>query len=101
MNKCWDSNPKNRPNVVKVEELIQLFDNSYNYNYNGDEEIKRQFDESEEYRRENNLYIETIQLNTHPEAYYSSRLLNPYTKDLLKWDNNSVMIDFTKYVEFI
>ncbi|GES83969.1 kinase-like domain-containing protein [Rhizophagus clarus] len=65
MKKCWDPNPKNRPNAV----------------------------ESEEYRRAN---PKNIQLTIHPEAYYTSRLLNPYTKDLLKWDNNSTLIDFTK-----
>ncbi|CAB5381024.1 unnamed protein product [Rhizophagus irregularis] len=98
MKKCWDPNPKNRPDAVKVEELIQLFCNSYNnsYNvYNGDKEIRKQFDESEEYIRANPSSTENIQLTT-PEAYYTSRLLNPYTKDLLKCDNNAVMIDFTK-----
>ncbi|CAB5384135.1 unnamed protein product [Rhizophagus irregularis] len=99
MKKCWDPNPKNRPDAAKVEELIQLFCNSYDnsYNvYNGDKEIRKQFDESEEYIRANPSSTENIQLTTHPEAYYTSRLLNPYTKDLLKCDNNSVMIDFTK-----
>ncbi|CAB5368041.1 unnamed protein product [Rhizophagus irregularis] len=99
MKKCWDPNPKNRPDAAKVEELTQLFYNSYHnsYNvYNGDKEIKKQFNESEKYRKANPLSTENTQLTTHPEAYYTSRLLNPYTKDLLKCDNNSVMIDFTK-----
>ncbi|GBC01702.1 hypothetical protein RclHR1_00430019 [Rhizophagus clarus] len=63
MKKCWDPNPKNRPNAVEVEERANP---------------------------------KNIQLTIHPEAYYTSRLLNPYTKDLLKWDNNSTLIDFTK-----
>ncbi|UZO20636.1 uncharacterized protein OCT59_013059 [Rhizophagus irregularis] len=94
---CWDPNPNNRPNAAKVEEFIQLFHNSYHNKYdNGDTEIKKQFNESEKYRKANPLSTENTQLTTHPEAYYTSRLLNPYTKDLLKCDNNSVMIDFTK-----
>ncbi|GBC31710.2 kinase-like domain-containing protein [Rhizophagus irregularis DAOM 181602=DAOM 197198] len=97
MKKCWDPNPNNRPNAAKVEEFIQLFHNSYHNKYdNGDTEIKKQFNESEKYRKANPLSTENTQLTTHPEAYYTSRLLNPYTKDLLKCDNNSVMIDFTK-----
>ena len=40
------------------------------------------------------------QSTTHPQAIYTSRLLNPFTKDLPRYDNvdnNSVeFIDFTK-----
>ena len=52
------------------------------------------------YKKANLLAIENNQTTTHPQAIYTSRLLNPYTKNLSKYDNinnNSVeIIDFTK-----
>ncbi|CAB5354883.1 unnamed protein product [Rhizophagus irregularis] len=74
--------------------------------------IEKQFKESDEYRKANPLSIKHIQSATHPQAIYTSRLLNSFTKDLpqcdknmdsslLKYDdnmnNNSIkIIDFTK-----
>ncbi|CAB5379378.1 unnamed protein product [Rhizophagus irregularis] len=63
--------------------------------------IEKQFKAAEEYRK---LHLtpsdESKRLTTHPQAFYTSRLLNPFTKDLPKDDNmenNSVeVIDFTK-----
>ncbi|CAB4420432.1 unnamed protein product [Rhizophagus irregularis] len=71
MKKCWDSNPDNRPNVESIR--IDGFEN----------EIKK----AEKYLfRE---YKENSQLTiTHPQAIYTSRLLNPYTEGLA--------IDFTE-----
>jgi serine/threonine protein kinase len=99
MEKCWDSNPNNRPNSVEVEELINLFYYSYSYDESDFKkvmsiekeqqhyEIKKQFMESEEYRKafissfeENGK--ENLQSNTHPEAIYTSQILNSLTKDL-------------------
>jgi serine/threonine protein kinase len=101
MKRCWDTNPDNRPSAVDIEELIILFIDSYENNK--DKEIKKQFEEAEEYRKTNLLSIGNNQLS-HPQAYYTSRLLNPYTKDLPKCDdtcNTSVDItDFTMYVTF-
>jgi len=100
MNKCWDSNLNNRPNVSEIEKLIREFYKYYDDD--DDNEIKKQFKEAEEYRKANSLSIENNQQTTHPQAIYTSRLLNPYTKDLPKYDNidnNSVEItDFTKFI---
>ena len=65
MKKCWDSDPNNRPNIAEVKDLI----NSFTYN----EEFNKK-----EYNRKS---INNDQ-STHSQAIYTSRLLNPYTKDL-------------------
>ncbi|UZO22921.1 uncharacterized protein OCT59_015269 [Rhizophagus irregularis] len=93
MKKCWDSNPNNRPNAVKIERFIWLF--HYSLTLSASEfkffmkiekeqhyEIEKQFKEAEEYSKENPLFIEDIQSTTHPQAIYTSRLLNHFTKDL-------------------
>ncbi|EXX62724.1 Ssk2p [Rhizophagus irregularis DAOM 197198w] len=88
MKRCWDSNPDKRPNAIEIEELIKLFCSDKN------EEFKKQFEEAEEYRKANPSSIKSNQLITHPQACYTSRLLNPYTKDL---SNLSVEnFDFTR-----
>jgi serine/threonine protein kinase len=94
MKRCWDSNPDNRPSAIEIKELIDLF-------YSGrNEEIEKQFEEVEKYRKMNLLSIEEDNQSTHPQAYYTSRLLNPFTKELSKYDNNNnnsvEIIDFTK-----
>ncbi|GBB88067.1 hypothetical protein RclHR1_01460017 [Rhizophagus clarus] len=82
MKRCWDPNPKNRPDAFEIENIIY----SYNFNLNG--EIEKQFKEAEEYRKANISSIKIIQSNTHPQAINISRLLNPFTKDLPKYDND-------------
>ncbi|GBC37550.2 kinase-like domain-containing protein [Rhizophagus irregularis DAOM 181602=DAOM 197198] len=99
MKKCWDSNPNNRPNAIEIEELINLF--YYSYSYDGSDfkevmniekeeqhyDIKKQFKESEEYRK---AFISSSEKNekeisqtaTHPEAIYTSRILDTLTKEL-------------------
>ncbi|GES93615.1 kinase-like domain-containing protein [Rhizophagus clarus] len=62
--------------------------------------------EAEEYRKSHlTSFDDNERLTTHPQAFYTSRLLNPYTKDLPKDDNpkddnicnNSLeVIDFTE-----
>src|SRR5581483_4374037 len=124
MKKCWDPNPDNRPNTTEVLNLIRLFQYSYvsDFKYRKsiekkqNYEIENQFKEAEEYRKANLSSIKNNKLTTHPQAIYTSRLLNPFTKDLPKEhdninsveiinlpkehdniDNNSVeIIDFTK-----
>ncbi|GES82301.1 kinase-like domain-containing protein [Rhizophagus clarus] len=97
MKKCLDSNPENRPIASKIEELIKSFDDSID-GFTGkilfNSEFKKQFEEAEEYRKENILSIENDQSTTHPQAYYTSRLLNPFTKDLSNISSVEV-IDFT------
>ncbi|RIA91369.1 kinase-like domain-containing protein [Glomus cerebriforme] len=95
MKKCWNSTPENRPNATEIEELIWLFRYSYALNASEFEsnvkirkehqhyEIEKQFKEAEEYRKANPLSIENNQSTTHPQAIYTSRLLNRFTKDLI------------------
>jgi len=89
MKKCWDSNPENRPNADDVKGLIKLFYDSYESKDNKEkdekDEIKKQFEAAEKYRKQNPLSNEESQLTTHPQAIYTSRLLNPYT-DSLRFD---------------
>ncbi|CAB4441459.1 unnamed protein product [Rhizophagus irregularis] len=87
MKKCLDSNPINRPNVAEVEELIKQF-----YSNNDD-----QFKEAEEYRLviSNNGVDKNNHLITHPQAFYTSRLLNPFTENLPKYtDDNTDCLDY-------
>ncbi|EXX74381.1 Rad53p [Rhizophagus irregularis DAOM 197198w] len=100
MKKCWDPNPSNRPNAFKIEELIWSF--RYSYMLDASEvklnmkfekkrrhyKIEKQFKESDEYRKANPLSIKHIQSATHPQAIYTSRLLNSFTKDLPQCDKN-------------
>ncbi|GET64903.1 kinase-like domain-containing protein [Rhizophagus irregularis DAOM 181602=DAOM 197198] len=92
MKRCWDSNPDNRPNSVEIKELIDLFGYSLNQYYIMKQqihhEIEKQFNETQEYRKENFLSIKNNQLTTHTQAIYTSRLLNPFTKNLLKYNDN-------------
>ena len=89
MKKCWDVNPDKRPNANEIHKPILTF-------------IKdtEQFKEAEEYRKANLSFIDNSQLITHPQAIYTSRLLNPFTKDLPKNDNTTSGedADLTKYV---
>ncbi|GBC02731.1 hypothetical protein RclHR1_04780018 [Rhizophagus clarus] len=68
MEKCWDSNPNNRPNLESILTILN------EKQYNNDKE----FEVAEKYFKENK---ETKQITTHPQAIYASRLLDPYTKD--------------------
>jgi serine/threonine protein kinase len=85
MNKCWNSNPNDRPNANEVYELIDLFFNCINnlikmkrHHY----EIKNQFKEAEEYRKFHLLFTTNNQSTIHPEAFFTSRFLNMFTKKL-------------------
>jgi serine/threonine protein kinase len=92
MKKCWNSDPNNRPSISKIERSIREF---YNSIIDGrSNEINKQFNEAEKYRKANLLIVENNQPIIHPQAIYTSRLLNPFTKDLSKYD--SLVIDFTK-----
>ncbi|GBC08958.1 hypothetical protein RclHR1_08500003 [Rhizophagus clarus] len=77
MKKCWDSNPENRPTASEIEKSINV------YNPESGKEIMKQNNKADEYRKANLLSIRNA---THPQAYYTSRLLNPFTKDLPKYD---------------
>jgi serine/threonine protein kinase len=90
MKKCWDTDPINRPDATEVEVSIRLLYNSYidHNSTNKDYEVEKQFKEAETYRRTNLSFFKHSQLATHPQAIYTSRLLNPFTKDLEKYDKS-------------
>ena len=97
MKNCWDSDPDNRPNAIGVEKLIYLFydslscTDSYKYEII---EIEYQFKKAEEYKESNFSFLEEKrQSTTHPQAIYTSRLLNPFTRDLPNYDLNSQFLD--------
>ncbi|GES81589.1 kinase-like domain-containing protein [Rhizophagus clarus] len=97
MERCWDSNPNNRPNIIEIKNLISL---SFQ-----DKEITKQIDEAEEYRK--TYLLSSIEKNQsiHSQAYYTSRLLNPFTRELSNCANvsnsNSVEVtDFTNENSF-
>ncbi|UZO08933.1 uncharacterized protein OCT59_029176 [Rhizophagus irregularis] len=89
----------NRPNSIELKESIDLFYNSlYRLNQHFeisiekeqlvDREIEKQFNKTQEYRKENFLSIKNNQLTSHTQAIYTSRLLNSFTKDLPKYEDN-------------
>jgi serine/threonine protein kinase len=77
MKKCWDSNPDNRPNVELISTILDKKKNLL---------LQSELEETEKYLFKK--YKGNKQLTTHPQAIYSSRLLNPYTE--------SLAIDFTE-----
>jgi hypothetical protein len=96
MERCWDSNPDNRPNVTEIKKYIVSLYSSYKLHQSNANKIKKyimyssykiykQFEEVEKYRQKN---IKK-QSSTHPQAYYTSRLLNPFTKHLSQYINNN------------
>jgi serine/threonine protein kinase len=93
MKQCWDSNPDNRPKATDILELIKSF--------LSDRRSHELVEEAEKYRKSHlTSFDENKRLVTHPQAIYTSRLLNPFTKNIPKYDNvdnNTVeIIDFTK-----
>ncbi|RIA94418.1 kinase-like domain-containing protein [Glomus cerebriforme] len=93
MNRCWDSNLNNRPNVIEIIECISSFRYIYENNFAmkdmENNEIKKQFEEAEEYRRANLSTIEINKSVTHPQAIYTSRILNSFTNNLPKYDDDN------------
>ncbi|RIA89371.1 kinase-like domain-containing protein [Glomus cerebriforme] len=76
MRKCWNPNPDNRPNVIEVQKLINIFYSSCENN--------KEFSKAEEHKAN----ISFIKNNHHPQAIYTSRLLNPFTKEFPKCNDN-------------
>ncbi|GBB92996.1 hypothetical protein RclHR1_20980005 [Rhizophagus clarus] len=91
MKKCWDSNSDNRPKSNEVKESIELYYNSLHYCWNEERyNIRDQFKKLP--------CSKAKQLTNNTQAIYTSRLLNPFTKNLSKYsvDNNTVEVtDFT------
>ncbi|GBC28008.2 kinase-like domain-containing protein [Rhizophagus irregularis DAOM 181602=DAOM 197198] len=87
MKNCWDSNPKNRPDATVLSRALSSI--SINNLY------KAEIEEAEKHRI---LHLSSSkvdrQVNTHPQAIYTSRLLNPFTENLPKYiDDNSECLD--------
>ncbi|RIA89661.1 kinase-like domain-containing protein [Glomus cerebriforme] len=110
MKKYWDSNPDNRPTTFVVRKLISEFYDSIikrcmiNYDLTGKrmiyEEIQKLFKNADEYKETNYSSIKNNQSTTHPKACYTSRLLNPFTKDLPRYDNiDNNTAEFTNFTE--
>src|SRR5204862_6514 len=93
MKNCWNSNPDNRFNTIEISRLISLF---YSYTFKGSRSVEsEQFKKAEEYRKLHLSSFKEIKQSTiHPQAIYTSRLLNSFTKDLPKYgDNNTDCLD--------
>jgi len=88
MKRCWDPDPDNRPSANEVHKLINSFYLSYLYINN---EIQKQFKEAEEFRQANPSSIKDGRSYTHPQAIYTSRLLNPFTDGLQKDDHSECL----------
>ncbi|UZO09627.1 uncharacterized protein OCT59_029842 [Rhizophagus irregularis] len=74
MKKCWDSNPNKRPDATEISDQI--------YSWKNDD-----FEHVENYRKAN--LFKRKQLIIHPQAIYTSRILNPYTENLSKYYNSN------------
>ncbi|CAB4422069.1 unnamed protein product [Rhizophagus irregularis] len=92
MKKCWDLKPNDRPDIFEVNESITSFHKSYGGDFSIVNEeieiIEMQFKKAEEYRKANLPTIKNYKITTHPQAIYTSRLLNPFTEDLPAEDDD-------------
>ncbi|CAB4396572.1 unnamed protein product [Rhizophagus irregularis] len=79
--------------------MIKLFDDSLDQDFKKKEhqhyEIEEQFKETQEYRKEYLLSIKKNKSTTHTQAIYTSRLLNPYTKNISSSFSTVEITDFT------
>jgi serine/threonine protein kinase len=77
MEKCWDSNPENRPSIFQL--MNSLSSISVNYS---------EIEEAETFRILNLSPSKgNRQIITHPQAIYTSQLLNTFTEDLPKYNS--------------
>ncbi|RGB25717.1 kinase-like domain-containing protein [Rhizophagus diaphanus] len=68
--KCWDAKAENRPTAKELyKELVKLYDDRYKYHYQIDE-----YNDKIKLNRTSKKKSNNIQ--THPQAIYTSRLLN-------------------------
>ncbi|CAB5377781.1 unnamed protein product [Rhizophagus irregularis] len=82
MKKCWDLVPNNRPNILEISEMIMSFYRSCGGNlFIKNTEIGMQFKKAEEFRKA--ILSKSYQEDSnHPQAIYTSRLLNSFTECL-------------------
>ncbi|GBB97006.1 hypothetical protein RclHR1_00290004 [Rhizophagus clarus] len=94
MKRCWDPNPDNRPTAIEIHESIKTFHkfyNSYKMSESKAIEIKNQFKEAESYRKSHLSSSNSSKNKQHTQVIYTSRPLNPYTKDLPIYDNSECL----------
>ncbi|RHZ88838.1 hypothetical protein Glove_21g191 [Diversispora epigaea] len=103
--RCWDARDTHRPTFKELfEELDKIYDNYWENNYKNNNEITIQIDNAKLFSKNKlkgkfwRLISNSTPLNykTHPEAIYTSRLLN--YSDLPKPKNNE---NFEKELEEI
>ena len=71
--KCMDANPDKRPTANEIYNTIKIWYDSLDYqNFGDDESIRKEFDEMDEIKFDPSTITATI----HPNAVYTSRLLN-------------------------
>ncbi|CAB5380281.1 unnamed protein product [Rhizophagus irregularis] len=86
MKNCWDADLDKRPSAIEIEKLLKLFIDSFLFSK--DEEIKKQIKKADEYHRRTNFLFTGNSQSIHPQACYTSRLLNQFTKNLSKDDTD-------------
>ena len=75
--KCWDAKPENRPTIKELCQILKKYDNE---KYNKNSEIYSQIEKCDKIRKEklknNSDENKFKNTPTHPQAIYTSRLLN-------------------------
>ncbi|GBC26033.2 kinase-like domain-containing protein [Rhizophagus irregularis DAOM 181602=DAOM 197198] len=99
--KCWDFNAENRPSVKELYQILKLWNQE---DEKSDSEIRAQMNEYYEKIREKKLKNrsnenESDSIKTHPQAIYTSRLLN--FKDLPEPVNSSDLSSFQINADYI
>jgi serine/threonine protein kinase len=77
MKKCWDPDPNNRPDIAQLYKLLSSISMTNLY--------KAEIEKAENYRISH--LPSSLKDGTHPQAIYTSRLLNPFTKELNSADS--------------
>ncbi|CAB4444226.1 unnamed protein product [Rhizophagus irregularis] len=95
--KCWDSEIKNRPTTKELYQLLgKWYDEMYTAKFNSEAEIYLQTNECDKIREEKfknrSNEEKSKSFKTHPQAIYTSRLLN--FKNLPKPVNSSDLTSF-------
>ncbi|RHZ85814.1 hypothetical protein Glove_60g106 [Diversispora epigaea] len=78
--RCWDARVTHRPTFKVLEDELWKYYNNYNYRNDKDSEIRIQIENSKKLSKNLELINSTIttplNYQTHPQAIYTSRLLN-------------------------
>ncbi|RIA80469.1 kinase-like domain-containing protein [Glomus cerebriforme] len=104
---CVDADPSKRPTADYLFEIFVQWWNAINYN-EADSEICKQFVEADEFNKQQQSSAKSsinseFNYTTHPQAIYTSRLLNfnnlpkPKNASYKKEYSDSTKIDFTKF----